>query len=114
MKSKPGIKSSKPAPGSSWILAAGGLALLSALAVALCWRQGWLLYYGDATRENDRGSVWGWGQKGRPVVLMELYQNTTDRTRWVYAICNTSGRKVRARRGSDSWWRFRGIGSCGL
>ena len=26
-----------------------------------------LLYYGDATRENDRGSVWAWGEKGRPV-----------------------------------------------
>jgi hypothetical protein len=64
-----------------------------------------LLYYGDATRENDRGSVWGWGPKGRPVVLMELYQNTTDRTKWVYAICNTSGKKLRARRGGDSWWR---------
>src|SRR5690348_6261107 len=26
-----------------------------------------LLYYGDPTRENDRGSVWAWGGKGRPV-----------------------------------------------
>ncbi|HEY3789461.1 MAG TPA: hypothetical protein VGL71_11430, partial [Urbifossiella sp.] len=34
-----------------------------------------LLYYGDPTRENDRGSLWGWGEKGRPVALLELYQN---------------------------------------
>src|SRR5262245_10288955 len=26
-----------------------------------------LLYYGDPTRNNDRGSVWAWGEKGRPV-----------------------------------------------
>ncbi len=64
-----------------------------------------LLFYGDPTRNNDRGSVWGWGEKGRPVVLVELYQNITDRTKWVYAICNTSEGKVRASRGGSPWWR---------
>jgi hypothetical protein len=63
-----------------------------------------LLYYGDATRENDRGSVWGWGRKGRPVALVELYQNVNYRTRWVYAICNTSGKRLRAGRGGNPWW----------
>ena len=38
-----------------------------------------LLFYGDATRENDRGSVWGWGDKGRPLALFELFQNANDR-----------------------------------
>jgi hypothetical protein len=64
-----------------------------------------LLYYGDPTRANDRGSVWGWGEKGRPVVLIELYQNVDNRTRWVFAVCNTSGGKVRASRGGEAWWR---------
>jgi hypothetical protein len=64
-----------------------------------------LLSYGDPTRENDRGSVWGWAQKGRPVALVELYQNVNFRTRWVFAICNTSGGKVRARRAGAPWWR---------
>jgi hypothetical protein len=64
-----------------------------------------LLYYGDSTRDNDRGSVWGWGQKGRPVALVELYQNISDRTKWVYAICNTSGKRLRASRGGEPWWR---------
>jgi hypothetical protein len=64
-----------------------------------------LLYYGDATRENDRGSVWGWGDVGRPVALLELFQNANDRDRWVYTICNTSGGKVRAKRGGESWWK---------
>ena len=64
-----------------------------------------LLYYGDPTRENDRGSVWGWGEKGRPLALIELYQNVNDRTKWVYAVCNTSGGKLRASRGGNPWWR---------
>jgi hypothetical protein len=64
-----------------------------------------LLYYGDPTRANDRGSVWGWGEKGRPVALVELYQNVNNRTKWVYAICNTSGGKLRASRGGNPWWR---------
>jgi hypothetical protein len=63
-----------------------------------------LLYYGDSTRENDRGSVWGWGEQGRPVAVLEIYQNTNARTRWVYTICNTSGGKVRARRAGGPWW----------
>jgi hypothetical protein len=64
-----------------------------------------LLFYGDSTRENDRGSVWAWGEQGRPLVLLELFQNVNDRARWVYTICNTSGKKVRARRGGTLWWQ---------
>lgn len=64
-----------------------------------------LLFYGDPTRNNDRGSLWGWGEKGRPAALLELYQNVTDRTKWVYAVCNTSGGKLRASRDGEAWWR---------
>jgi hypothetical protein len=64
-----------------------------------------LLYYGDPTRENDRGSVWAWGDKGRPAALVELYQNVNDRTKWVYALCNTSGGKLRASINGREWWK---------
>jgi hypothetical protein len=64
-----------------------------------------LLYYGDPTRNNDRGSVWAWGEKGRPVAVLELYRGANDRTKWACAICNTSGGKVRASRGDAAWWR---------
>lgn len=70
-----------------------------------------LLYYGDPTRENDRGSVWGWAEKGRPVALIELYQNVNNRTKWVYALCNTSGGKLRASRGGEPWWGENGSAS---
>jgi hypothetical protein len=63
-----------------------------------------LLLYGDPTRANDRGSVWGWGDKGRPAALVELYQDTDNRTRWVYAICNTSGKRLRAGMSGSPWW----------
>src|SRR5262245_40409109 len=64
-----------------------------------------MLFYGDPTRNNDRGSVWGWSEKGRPVALLELYQNVTDRTKWVTCVCNTSGGKLRASRDGEAWWR---------
>jgi len=63
-----------------------------------------LLFYGDHTRDNDRGSVWGWGRKGRPLALLELFQSVNDRTKWAFAICNTSGRKLRATRAGAPWW----------
>lgn len=64
-----------------------------------------LLYYGDPTREHDRGSVWAWGDKGRPAVLMELFQDTSDRDLWVFVLCNTSGGKVRASVNGREWWK---------
>lgn len=49
--------------------------------------------------------MWGWGRKGRPVALLELFQSTSDRTKWAFAVCNTSGGKVRATRAGKPWWR---------
>ncbi len=63
-----------------------------------------VLFYGDPTRNNDRGSVWAWGKKGRPVAVLELYQNLDLRTDWVFAICNSSGGTLRARRADAPWW----------
>jgi hypothetical protein len=63
-----------------------------------------LLFYGEPTRDNDRGSVWGWGRKGRPVALLELWQNPEQRAIWRFAICNTSGGKLRARHAGAPWW----------
>lgn len=63
-----------------------------------------LLFYGEPTRDNDRGSVWGWGRKGRPVALLELWQNPAARAIWHFAVCNTSGGKLRARHAGAPWW----------
>jgi hypothetical protein len=64
-----------------------------------------LLYHGDATRGHNRGSVWAWGDKGRPVALLELWQNGSNRTKWVCGLCNTSGGALRARREDKPWWK---------
>jgi hypothetical protein len=64
-----------------------------------------LLFYEEPTRNNDRGSLWGWAQKGRPLALLELYQDSNVRMRWVFAVCNTSGGKLRAKRAGAPWWR---------
>jgi hypothetical protein len=63
-----------------------------------------LLFYSEPTRNNDRGSLWGWGKKGRPGALLELFQDPNVRTRWVFALSNTSGGKLRARRAGAPWW----------
>jgi hypothetical protein len=64
-----------------------------------------LLLFGDSTRDHDRGSLWAWGEKGRPVALLELFQAHNDRTEWVFSITNTSGGKLRATRAGARWWR---------
>jgi hypothetical protein len=63
-----------------------------------------LLLYGDPTRNHDQGSVWAWGEKGRPVVLIEPFSHLDNPSRWVFVICNTSGKKVRASMNGGPWW----------
>lgn len=63
-----------------------------------------VLNYSDPTRGDHRGTVWGWGAKGRPVALLELWQDVDSRTTWYFTICNTSGGKVRARYADAPWW----------
>lgn len=64
-----------------------------------------LLLYSDDTRSNDRGSVWAWGDTGRPLALFEVFQKVEDRSIWVVGICNTSGRRLRASRAGAPWWQ---------
>jgi hypothetical protein len=63
-----------------------------------------LLYYSEPTRGKDRGSVWAWCEKGRPVALAKLCQSVGVRSRWQISITNTSGRKLRASRDNAVWW----------
>jgi hypothetical protein len=46
-----------------------------------------LLFFGDSTRGIDRGSLWAWGEKGRPVAVLELFQDTIRRQAWVCSFC---------------------------
>ncbi len=62
-----------------------------------------LLLFGDATREYVGGSFWAWGEKGRPVAVLELFRNAGMK-RWTFGLTNTSGGKVRASRAGEPWW----------
>jgi len=64
-----------------------------------------VLLFGDATRGHNRGSVWAWGEKGRPAATLELWQDSIEQGgRWICSLCNTSGGKIRASRDGDPWW----------
>jgi hypothetical protein len=63
-----------------------------------------LLFFTDDTRGHARGSLWAWGDKGRPVATFELYQNGKNFERWITDFCNTSGGKLRASRDGAPWW----------
>jgi hypothetical protein len=63
-----------------------------------------LLRFSDETRADDQGSLWAWGDKGRPVALFEIFQKATTRHVWTTGICNTSGGKLRASRTGAPWW----------
>jgi hypothetical protein len=63
-----------------------------------------LLFFGDDTRGHERGSLWAWGDKGRPIGVLELFQNTGMK-RWEFGLTNTSGGKLRASRAGEPWWQ---------
>ena len=63
-----------------------------------------LLLYTDDTRGDDRGFLFGWGEKGRPLAVFEIFQKVHLRGIWTTCICNTSGGTVRAARSGGPWW----------
>jgi hypothetical protein len=63
-----------------------------------------LLFYTDPTRADESGFLWAWGDKGRPVALVEIFQKATSRNVWIVGVCNTSGGKLRAGRAGGPWW----------
>jgi hypothetical protein len=63
-----------------------------------------LLRFSDETRADDQGSLWAWGDKGRPVALFEIFQKATTRHVWTAGMCNTSSGKLRAGRAGAPWW----------
>jgi hypothetical protein len=63
-----------------------------------------LLFYTDPTRGDDRGFLFGWGDKGRPLAVVEMFQNVQNRASWAIDVCNTSGGRLRAGRMGALWW----------
>lgn len=53
-----------------------------------------LFIFGDSTRSNGDGTLWAWGEKGRPLVLLETYRNTAAGGPRANAITLTSTHRV--------------------
>lgn len=71
-----------------------------------------LLFYGDPTRANDRGSVWGWGKKGRPIARNAYGSTRSGGWRTRNCIWSTTARKSSRRRaGTECPGRTGPIGS---
>src|SRR3954463_15173848 len=54
-----------------------------------------LLFYTDPTRGDDSGFLWAWGDKGRPLAVVEMFQKSANRSVWDVHVTNTSGGKLR-------------------
>jgi hypothetical protein len=66
-----------------------------------------LLILSDPTRFDARGTVWAWGDKGRPAVINEIFYEPAknkDTGFWIIVSYNASETKLKATREGRSWW----------
>lgn len=63
-----------------------------------------LLTYGDATRNNEAGTLWAWGKSGRPVAFLELYRNVGQDQPWVHALTLTSPELIQLKAPTGQRW----------
>jgi hypothetical protein len=53
-----------------------------------------LLTFGDSARANLNGTLWAFGDSGRPLAILELYQPQGAAENWVHAVSLTSSAEV--------------------
>src|SRR5258708_5552115 len=53
-----------------------------------------LLAYGEPARANSHGTLWAFGQSGRPVAFLELWQGAANQPFWFQSIIRTGDRHV--------------------
>lgn len=64
-----------------------------------------LLAYGDSTRHNADGTLWAWGEKGRPLAILETYHSTQGAAARANAITLTGTRLVVAKTPTATLWQ---------
>lgn len=62
-----------------------------------------LLAHSDPVRANVHGTVWAWGQKGRPLAVVEVFQPAAEK-KWVHAITLTSTNLVELKVSARESW----------
>lgn len=63
-----------------------------------------LLTFGDSARANENGTLWAWGDSGRPLALVELYQPAAGDV-WVHALTLTSTEKITLKTTTAAKWQ---------
>lgn len=63
-----------------------------------------LLTFGDATRNNEAGTLWAWGKSGRPVAFLELYRNVGNGQPWAHALTLTSPELIQLKAPTGHRW----------
>jgi hypothetical protein len=64
-----------------------------------------VLIFGDSARANQNGSVWVFGQKGRPAAMIELYKGTQATDRWVHAATLTGTERIVMKTPLSGQWK---------
>jgi hypothetical protein len=62
-----------------------------------------LLTFGDSARSNENGTLWAWGESGRPLAMVELYEPAAGDS-WVHALTLTSTEKISLKTTSATKW----------
>jgi hypothetical protein len=60
-----------------------------------------LLTFGDLARKHENGTLWAWGEKGRPLAFVELFRG--EDPRWVHAATLTSTERIVMTTSDASW-----------
>jgi hypothetical protein len=65
-----------------------------------------LLTYGDSARSNEDGTLWAWGESGRPAAFLELYRGAgANKARWTHAVTLTSTQHVAMKVSGPTRWQ---------
>jgi len=64
-----------------------------------------LLTYGDSARSNKDGTLWAFGDTGRPLAILELYQGNETNTRWTHAVTLTGNVTVTMKTPVAAVWK---------
>jgi hypothetical protein len=64
-----------------------------------------LLAYGEPARRNSHGTLWAFGDTGRPVAFLELFQASESQAVWYQSVVRTGDRPVQLQSPDGQRWQ---------
>ena len=64
-----------------------------------------LLFYGDAARVANHGTLWAFGRRGRPAAFMELWRGPPDQPFWYQSLIRTGNQDLRLQSPDGRRWQ---------